>query len=56
MKEALRESARWLILADTVDPEDPIFTRQPVAKRTSKKERTSPEHDKLLYSETSRPS
>ncbi len=56
LKEALREAARRLVLADTVDPEDPIFTRPPVAKRTGRRERTSIEHDRLLYGETIRSS
>ncbi len=56
LKEALREAARRLVLSDTVDPDDPIFTQPPVAKRTGKRERTSMEHDKLLYGETSRSS
>ncbi len=40
----------------TVQPEDPIFTRPPVAKRTGKRERTSTEHDRPLYGETTRSS
>src|SRR2546427_13002619 len=31
LKEALREAPRWLVLTDTVHPEDPIFARPPPA-------------------------
>src|SRR2546427_12514907 len=53
LKEALREAPRWLVLTDTVHPEDPIFARPPppVAKRTGKRERTSIKHNRLLYGE-----
>ncbi len=53
LKEALREATRRLVLSDKVDPDDPVFTRPPVAPRTGKMERTSVEHDKLLYGEGS---
>ncbi len=53
LKEALREATRRLVLSDKVDPDDPVFTRPPVAPRTGKTERTSVEHDKLLYGEGS---
>ncbi len=53
LKEALREAARLLVLSDKVDPSDPFFTHQPVAPATGKIERTSVEHDRLLYGEGS---
>jgi len=49
IKEALREAALKLILSDEVHPDDPIFVESPSVKGTGKKERTSTEHDKLLY-------
>ena len=53
LKEALREAARRLVLSEKVHPDDPVFTQPPVAPRTGKKERTSIEHDKLLYGDGS---
>ena len=53
LKEALREAARRLVLSDKVYPDYPVFTRPPVAPKTGKRERTSIEHDKLLYGEDS---
>jgi len=52
IKEALREAALRLIVSDTVQPEDPIFTEAPLVRSTGKKERTSAEHDRLLYGVT----
>jgi len=49
IKEALREAALKLIFLDEVHPDDPIFVEPPSVKGTGKKERTSTEHDKLLY-------
>ena len=49
IKEALREAALRLVVSDTVQPEDLLFTEPPSVKGTGKKERTSVEHDKLLY-------
>ncbi len=49
LKKALRQAARFLVLSDKVDPSDPFFTHQPVAPATGKTQRTSVEHDKLLY-------
>ncbi len=51
LKKALRQATRFLVLSDKVDPSDPFFTHQPVAPATGKTERTSVEHDKLLYGE-----
>jgi hypothetical protein len=49
IKEALREAALKLVVSDTVDSDDFIFTEPPLVKATGKKERTSVEHDRLLY-------
>lgn len=49
MKEALRQAILRLALADTVDPKDPVFTTPPLVKATGKGERTSVDHDRLLY-------
>jgi len=51
IKEALREAALKLTISDSVDPNDPVFSEPPSAKRTGKQERTSAEHDKVLYGE-----
>ncbi len=55
LKQALREATRLLVLSDRVDPDDPIFNLH-IVPGTGKKERTSVEHDKLLYGEDSRSS
>jgi len=52
IKEAIREATLNLILSDTVHPDDPLFTEPHLVKGTGKKERTSVEHDKLLYGVT----
>ena len=49
IKEALREATLKLIISDAVHPDDPLFTEPPSVKGTGKKERTSAEHDRLLY-------
>ncbi len=49
LKQALREGVIRLVLDDEVVRDDPIFSERPVAKATGKRERTSAEHDKLLY-------
>jgi len=49
--EALREIIRKHVLEGSIDPDDPIFTEEPVVKRKGIKERTSIEHDKILYGE-----
>lgn len=46
-------SRRRVVLSDKVEPEDPVFTRPPAAPRTGQREKTSVEHDKLLYDEGS---
>ncbi len=56
LKEALREAARLLVLSDKVDPDDPIFTKLHIIPGTGKKERTSVDHDKLLYGDNPRSS
>ena len=56
LKEALREAARLLVLSDKVDADDPIFTKLRVIPGTGKRERTSVEHDKLLYGDNPRSS
>ncbi len=56
LKAALREATRLLVLSDEVDPNDPIFTNLHIVPGTGKKERTSVEHDKLLYGENPRSS
>ncbi len=56
LKEALREATRLLVLSDKVDPNDSIFAKLRVVPGTGKKERTSVEHDKHLYSEKPRSS
>jgi hypothetical protein len=52
IRETLREAALRLIMSDTVQPEDPVFTEAPLVGSTGKKERTSAEHDRLLYGVT----
>jgi len=49
IKEALREAALNLVLSDTVHSDDPLFTEPHLVKGAGKKERTSVEHDKVLY-------
>jgi len=49
IKEALREAALRLVTSDAVNPDDPLFTEPPSAKATGRRERTSTEHDRLLY-------
>jgi hypothetical protein len=49
LKEVLREGALRIALQEEVHRDDPIFTEEPAAKATGKKERTSAEHDKYLY-------
>jgi len=52
IKEALREATLKLVVSDTVDPDDSLFTEPPSVKGTGKKERTSVVHDRLLYGVT----
>ena len=49
IKEALREATLKLIISDEVHPDDPLFTEPPSVKGTGKNERTSSDHDKMLY-------
>ena len=49
IKEALREAILKLVISDEVHPDDPIFVEPPSVRGTGRKERTSVEHDRLLY-------
>ncbi len=49
LKETLRQAAVKLAFQDQIDRTDPIFTEEPAAKASGKRERTSVEHDKYLY-------
>lgn len=55
LKEALRQAARLLVFSDKVDPNDPIFHMK-ISPGTGRKERTSIEHDRILYGDESRSS
>ncbi len=52
IKEVLRQAVRNTV-EGCVDPNDPIFAEAPSSKRTGKKDATSIDHDKYLYSESS---
>ncbi|GEM_PF-919477 len=47
--EALREIIRKAVMEEEIDKNDPIFVEGPAAKRTGQVDRTSEEHDKVLY-------
>jgi len=47
--EALREIVRRHVIEDRVYSKDPIFVEGPVVKSKGVRERTSVEHDKVLY-------
>ncbi|MCD6510471.1 MAG: hypothetical protein J7L11_08820 [Thermoprotei archaeon] len=49
--EAVREIIRKSVLEDRVYPDDPIFVEKPAAKRRGVMDRTSVEHDRVLYGE-----
>ncbi len=49
LKDVIREAVRSLVLSDEVSPEDPLFVEKPSTSRSGKRERTSEEHDKILY-------
>ncbi len=49
IKDVLREAVRSFVLSDEVTPEDPLFTEPPSATKTGRKERTSTQHDRILY-------
>ena len=49
IKELVRETIRRLIEKDKIDPRDPIFTEPPLVTETGLIEKTSEEHDKVLY-------
>ncbi len=49
LQEALREAIRHLVLNDTVDPDDPVFTLPPAGKPKGKKRRIAERHDEILY-------
>ena len=51
IKEVVRQAIRNTV-EGSVDPHDPIFAQPPSSKRTGKRENTSVNHDKYLYSET----
>ena len=50
IKELVREAIRKLI-EEEVNPNDPIFTEPPLVDDKKKIEKTSEEHDRVLYSE-----
>jgi hypothetical protein len=52
IKEALRQAIRDTV-EGCVDPNDPIFAEPPSSKRTGKRDTTSIDIDKYLYSESS---
>ena len=52
IKEVVRQAIRNTVKGCT-DPHDPIFTEPPSSKRTGKRDSTSIDHDKYLYSESS---
>jgi len=49
--EALREIVRKHVLEDKVDPSDPLFVEKPVVKGKGIVDKTSIEHDKVVYGE-----
>jgi len=51
IKELVREAIRRLIEEDKIDPRDPIFTEPPLVTEKGISEKTSEEHDKVLYGE-----
>ena len=52
IKEVVRQAIRNTVEGCT-NPHDPIFAEPPSAKRTGKRDSTSIDHDKYLYSESS---
>ncbi|RLE94438.1 MAG: hypothetical protein DRN04_03350 [Thermoprotei archaeon] len=50
--EALREIIRKHVIDDRVYESDPFFTEGPVVKRKGAVEKTSLEHNKILYDES----
>ncbi len=52
IKEVLRQAILTTV-EGCIDPNDPIFTEPPSAKRTGKRENVAVDHDKYLYSESS---
>ena len=52
IKEVVRQAIRSTV-EGSVDPHDPIFAQPPSSKRTGKRDTTSVDHDKILYSESS---
>ena len=48
LQEALREDVRRLVMDYDVNKDDPIFKEMPAIRR-GKKEKTSVDHDKVLY-------
>jgi len=49
--EALREIVRKHLLEEEVDQNDPFFVEGPSAKKKGVVDKTSIEHDKILYGE-----
>ncbi|MGQ4915419.1 MAG: ribbon-helix-helix protein, CopG family [Candidatus Asgardarchaeia archaeon] len=49
IKELVREAIRRLIEEDRIDPQDPIFTKSLLVVEKGRSEKTSEEHDKVLY-------
>ncbi len=49
LQEIIREALRSHLLSDTVDMKDPLFKAFPMAPKTGKKEKTSIDHDKVVY-------
>jgi len=49
--EALREIVRKHLLEEEVDQNDPFFVEGPLVKKKGVVDKTSIEHDKILYGE-----
>ena len=49
LQEALREAVRTLVLDDSVNPDDPVFTLPPGGRATGRKRAIAERHDELLY-------
>jgi len=47
--EALREIIRKVVIEEKINENDPIFVEEPAAKKTGRIDRTSEEHNKVLY-------
>ncbi len=49
IKEVVRELVRDLVLSDRVRADDPVFSAPPVGTKRGARDRTSTDHDKVLY-------